>query len=234
MYAAHAASMHLAALRDFLVLLSRAPVPADVAAGLAAPGLLPMHAARTSLWVVTDRRLVRIGSCEDTSLAGLPPLPDSLPLTSPDPTARAALAATIVRSHSPMPGAPANLRVPIVSRGIVVGVYGTDGEADLPLTADDIMGLEALADALSLWLDRGPDTTPASAAPPMLSRRQQQILLLVLAGSTNTSIAAALACSVATVKVELRTVNRLLGTTERRSAALNAAERGLLVPDDAR
>lgn len=137
-------------------------------------------------------------------------------------------------SHSPEPDAPASLRVPIVSRGIVVGVYGADGAAEHPLTLDDITLLEAIADAIALWLDRGPRPGTARTILTTLTPRQQRVLVLVLAGSTNSAIAASLGSSPATVKAELRAVNGLLGTTDRRQAARRALELDLLVADDAR
>lgn len=234
MSSARAATVQLAALRDVLTLLSSAPTPDDVAAALAAPGLLPMRAVSASIWVVADRRLARVGTYDDDPHSDSRPPIDSVPLTGTDPAARAGLAATIVLSHSPEPDAPASLRVPIVSRGIVVGVYGADGAAEHPLTLDDITQLEAIADAIALWLDRGPRPGTARTILTTLTPRQQRVLVLVLAGSTNSAIAASLGSSPATVKAELRAVNGLLGTTDRRQAARRALELDLLVADDAR
>lgn len=223
--------MRVAALRDFLVLLAAAPPPDAVARALSVPGLLPMRATSTAVWSVADRRLIRNGTHRTPDASEPRPLLESLPLTSTDPTARSALSSAIVCSHSPDPASPARLRVPLVSGGIVVGVYAADGRPEGPLTADDIPLLEAVADAASLWLDHRSASPPPGAPASALTRRQQQILMLVLAGSTNASIAATLGCSVATVKVELRAVNRLLGTHDRRGAATYAHDLGLIVPD---
>jgi DNA-binding CsgD family transcriptional regulator len=233
MSAPQAVGMRVAALRDFLVLLATAPHPDSVARALAVAGLLPLRATSTAVWAVADRQLTRIGTYRGPDASELRPLLESVPLTSSDPTARSALSSSIVRSHSPNPASPAQLRVPVVSAGIVIGVYAADGLDDGPLTADDILLLETVADATSLWLDHRSASPPPGASTSALTRRQQQILMLVLAGSTNASIAATLGCSVATVKVELRAVNRLLGTHDRRGAAANAHDLRLIVPDGA-
>lgn len=125
--------------------------------------------------------------------------------------------------------------IPIVSRGVSIGVLGFRSPATLQLNTLDIAYLDGLSALLGLWITHpaspitGPLDPPMSAAAPtLISDRQRTVLQLVLDGHSSAAIAARLGCSISTVKQDIQRAQRQLHSVDRFGAAERAWELGLL------
>ena len=121
---------------------------------------------------------------------------------------------------------------PIVLQGRAIGAFGFSCNEDRQWTTLEIAALEAYGAALGLWLSHpGTEAVPTGMeVAPALTPRQSDILAMVAAGRSNAAIAAHLAVSDSTVKVELRRVYAALGVATRASAIERATLLGLLTP----
>jgi len=128
--------------------------------------------------------------------------------------------------------------VPIVLHGEPSAVLGFSCIGYLLQDRRYLVALEALAAALSLWLQQGDHGDPGGSAateidggsPLSLTERQHAILLGVERGLTNAEIAAELDCSRSTVKQELQRVMFSLAATSREQVVARARESGLFEP----
>jgi len=124
---------------------------------------------------------------------------------------------------------------PILSQGIVIGVYGGITRTKREWTSQDIALINGLSAALGLWMTNPDAPVPRpdrlenqKSAAICLSPRQQQILMLVEEGHSNASISHTLGFSVSTVKQELQKAMRATRVTDRSHAATRARELNLL------
>lgn len=155
---------------------------------------------------------------------------------SPREVAAFPLAAPLVRSLASNVTWSVNVvRRGGVSIGTAVVVFAGEPRRGWELRAR----LEALLDALGLWLSgpvlaEPPATTApagaaltASAGHDVVSERQREILALVSEGQTNPQIAERLSVSVATVKGELSVLFALLGASRRADLPPRAIRAGV-------
>ena len=100
----------------------------------------------------------------------------------------------------------------------------------------NLVALQGVCHALTLWLHRARSTWPSDGVAPGLggstplafTERQRAILALVAQGLSNADIATALDCSRSTVKQELQRVMFGLAVSSRDAAVARASELGLL------
>jgi len=126
--------------------------------------------------------------------------------------------------------------LPIQMRGRSAAALALLGKRSALREQRNLLSLQGVSFALSLWLHRAWDT-PAHLAgnegsegvyPLTFSERQVRILHLVGEGLTNTQIADRLHCSPSTVKQELHRAMRSLDADDRAVAAQRAREFHLL------
>lgn len=125
----------------------------------------------------------------------------------------------------------------IYSDGRPIGGFTLNCHQTRSWSTLDIACLDAVSHYLGMWLTHPDSGLPVErgeelAQDIVLTDRQRQILARVQDGRTTTSIAYALGISASTVKQELSRVMDLLDVADRRSAALRAADLGLLRDGD--
>lgn len=130
------------------------------------------------------------------------------------------------------------VQIPMVSRGVSLGVVGIVCTEVFTLDTLTISFLDGIGAALGLWVThpstRLPDgvalvsNRPANATVTSLSARQQRIVLLIRQGRANAAIAVELGCSVSTVKQEIQRIQRGVQASDRTEAAARAIALGLL------
>ena len=136
-------------------------------------------------------------------------------------------------------GSPGTLvHIPIVSRGVSLGVVGVLCTESFVLDTLQVSFLDGVGAALGLWVTHPatqlPEgaltpTNPESGAPDVtLSPRQQQIVRLIRESRSNGAIAVQLGCSVSTVKQEIQRIQRAVRASDRTDAATRAVELGLV------
>lgn len=130
------------------------------------------------------------------------------------------------------------LQIPMVNRGVSLGVVGIACAHRVSLDTLHISFLDGIGAALGLWVTHPATRLPDGAlapsdddtwiAPVALTPRQQQIVRLIDDGRSNAAIAVQLACSVSTVKQEIQRIQRAVRAADRGSAAARAIELGLI------
>ena len=136
-------------------------------------------------------------------------------------------------------GSPGTLvHIPMVSRGVSLGVVGVLCTESFVLDTLQISFLDGVGAALGLWVTHPATQLPEGALAPtnpetntpgvVLSPRQQQIVRLIRERRSNGAIAVQLGCSVSTVKQEIQRIQRAVRSTDRTDAAVRAVELGLV------
>jgi DNA-binding NarL/FixJ family response regulator len=128
--------------------------------------------------------------------------------------------------------------VPVVVDSRPAAVFGFSGRGFHLDERTNLITLQGLAAALSLWLARHYDTWTAGvssistdgAHPIALTPRQRAILDLVEQGWTNARIGIQLDCSRSTIKHEMQRIMFALAARNRDEAVTRAREIGLLAP----
>lgn len=130
------------------------------------------------------------------------------------------------------------VQIPMVSRGVSLGVVGVACTEAFDLDTLTISFLDGIGAALGLWVTHpstrlvhdGPSLMNGQQDTPVapLSQRQQQIVRLVHQGRSNGAIAVELGCSVSTVKQEIQRIQRAVQASDRAEAAARAIALGLL------
>jgi len=125
--------------------------------------------------------------------------------------------------------------LPLVARGHSIGALTFFATVPYGLGVPEQKVLELVGHVLGLWLagrfDRRRPRNGVSGGPtPLLSLSERQIDILqrIDAGASNAAIAAALECSVSTVKQEIRRMNAALRTSGRTELVERAQELALL------
>ena len=96
--------------------------------------------------------------------------------------------------------------------------------------------IDGVSAAVAMWLnnqreiliDRWRRTAPSTPREVRVTERQREIIELIGMDKTNGEIAKALGYSIPTIKKDLQSLMKLLGTHDRRSTAGRAREIGLL------
>ena len=125
---------------------------------------------------------------------------------------------------------------PILNSGVAIGALGLLQSDRREWEAGDWQYLDGVLAGLSMWMnnqreylvDRWRRSSPSPQREVRISERQREILELIGLDRTNGEIAKSLGYSVPTIKKDLQTLMRLLGTHDRRSTAGRAREIGLL------
>lgn len=125
---------------------------------------------------------------------------------------------------------------PIMNSGVAIGVLGLLQSDRREWEAGDWQYLDGVLAGVSMWMnnqreylvDRWRRSSPSPQREVRISERQREILELIGLDRTNGEIAKSLGYSVPTIKKDLQTLMRLLGTHDRRSTAGRAREIGLL------
>ena len=128
--------------------------------------------------------------------------------------------------------------VPVVVDSRPAAVFGFSGRGCHLDDRTNLLALQGLAAALSLWLSQHVDTWSAGVSsvttdgshPIALSPRQRSILEYVAQGWTNARIGIELDCSRSTIKHEMQRIMFALAARSRSEAVARAREVGLL-PD---
>ena len=139
--------------------------------------------------------------------------------------------------HTPeLAGRATIVCAPITARGISLGGYFLACDSRPTWNSLAFGLLEGVGRSLAMWLEREgliPAVPSPDAAPevPDLTPRQVALLRMLAAGRTTAAMAAALGCSVSTVKADLQRIGRLIGISERTALVGRAVELGLLDAD---
>lgn len=130
------------------------------------------------------------------------------------------------------------VHIPMVSRGVSLGVVGVACTESFALDTLQISFLDGVGAALGLWVTHPATPLPDGALAPAnpeagtpevtLSPRQQQIVRLIRESRSNAAIAVQLGCSVSTVKQEIQRIQREVRASDRTDAAARAVELGLV------
>ncbi|MBK9740415.1 MAG: response regulator transcription factor [Actinobacteria bacterium] len=126
--------------------------------------------------------------------------------------------------------------VPVINSGVPIGAMSLQRETELEWTSDEWQYLDGVTAAVGMWLnnqrsilvDRWRRTAPVPHREVRISDRQRQILELIGNDRTNGEIAKELGYSIPTIKKDLQSIMRILGTQDRRATAGRAREIGLL------
>ena len=126
--------------------------------------------------------------------------------------------------------------VPIQLDGRPSAVFAFLAQSDVLCEHRNLVALQGVCHALTLWLHRARSTWPSDgvgpglggATPLAFTERQRAILRLVGQGLSNADIATALDCSRSTVKQELQRVMFALAVSSRDAAVARARELQLL------
>lgn len=130
------------------------------------------------------------------------------------------------------------VHIPMVSRGVSLGVVGILCTDPVALDTLKISFLDGVGAALGLWVTHPETPLPDNGTlradgmgdigDVALSQRQEQIVHLILDRRSNAAIAVQLACSVSTVKQEIQRIQRAVQASDRIEAATKAVELGLI------
>lgn len=126
--------------------------------------------------------------------------------------------------------------MPIYYSAVPIGVLSMVQENDRGWDSGEWQYIEGVCAALGMWMnnqrqilvDRWRRTAPTPRREVRISERQRQILELIGEDRTNSEIARKLGYSVPTIKKDLQSIMRILGTEDRRATAGRAREIGLL------
>ena len=121
---------------------------------------------------------------------------------------------------------------PIVSNGVAIGGFALHCSTAPTLGSLDIALVDAIGQALALWLAHpgavDPGATATEGDGPAVTSRQLAVLRLLATGRTTAAIAASLGCSASTVKVEVHRLSRALDAHGRADLVARARQHGLL------
>jgi len=125
---------------------------------------------------------------------------------------------------------------PIFYSAVPIGVLSMVQETERGWESAEWLYLEGVCAALGMWMnnqrqilvDRWRRTAPTPRREVRITDRQRQILELIGEDRTNAEIARKLGYSVPTIKKDLQSIMRILGTEDRRATAGRAREIGLL------
>lgn len=129
------------------------------------------------------------------------------------------------------------VQIPMVNRGVSLGVVGIACRSRAALDTLEISFLDGLGAALGLWVTHPATPLPGIPRPldddhpgpsPALTARQRRIVQLISEGRSNAAIAVQLACSVSTVKQDIQRIQRAVRAPDRARAAERAIALGLL------
>lgn len=130
------------------------------------------------------------------------------------------------------------VHIPMVSRGVSLGVVGITCTEAFDLNTLQISFLDGIGAALGLWVTHPATPLPEGLVVPSseqadvtgveLSQRQRQIVQLIRQSRSNAAIAVQLGCSVSTVKQEIQRIQRRVRASDRTEAATKAIALGLV------
>mgnify|MGYP000409028659 CR=1 FL=1 len=126
--------------------------------------------------------------------------------------------------------------LPISVAECPIAVFGFAGSNFDSTRHSDLVAIQGLTAALSLWLGRVRDrliaqlTSSGTTSAIALTARQRAILDLLTQGQTNGEMAAALGCSRSTVKYDLQRIMFAVGVRSRGEVLHRAAKLGLMPP----
>lgn len=118
--------------------------------------------------------------------------------------------------------------VPVVVRGRPVGALVV-AAPPVGWTVRRVRTLQAVADTVGLWAPPGVPSAGQETGEVVVSARQARIVALIGEERSNPQIAAALGCSVSTVKGEVQALLRALRCPDRHGIVAAATARGLVV-----
>ena len=239
----------LGSLSAFLRTLGEAPHPDEVARalvdllnapyGVVSVAIMPIHGPRMIVFGVHGYPEMEIAPMRTLPLDGDYPLVRAMregeALIDPNETvaerytaarrAEGSWASTLER----LPDGT-TISVPISGGGAWLGGCAVLSDGQREWEPLDIALLEAIGQALGMWLTHPDSGLPpiADGAPPELTSRQAAILALVAEDRSNSEIAHLLGFSESTVKQELQRTLRSLDVPGRREAAERAASLGLI------
>mgnify|MGYP006286121137 CR=1 FL=1 len=125
---------------------------------------------------------------------------------------------------------------PILHSGVPIGTLAMEQADGRTWDPADWQYIDGVSAAVAMWLnnqreiliDRWRRTAPSTPREVRVTERQREIIELIGMDKTNGEIAKALGYSIPTIKKDLQSLMKLLGTHDRRSTAGRAREIGLL------